>query len=418
MATAIRRYVRRLGLDAYVVGGAVRDELLGLEPGDEDFLVPGLDHAGLRVALEPYGRVEEMEVHGQLVGVRLHPADRAIRKLARAGIELTPPRAERSTGPGHTDFEISTGANVSIAEDLARRDFTVNAIAKRLSDGSLIDPHGGVADLARRELRMVRAEGFVDDPLRILRGLRLVSQLGFTLAGCTFAAMRAHAEGLQHVSSERIGGGIAADGRGELSKLLLGRDPRTALKLARETGALAVVLPEVGRDDGPAEAVAEAAAAGAPLAVRLAALFNRSGARAAGTALDRLRYPVALRRRVQTIIAAHEFPLPDEPDARAARRLLREHGTPLADDLVALRHALGRPGERPRLGVFAQELERERGAVHTFAGLAIDGSDLLGLGLREGPEVGQILACLLDRVVDEPALNDRETLLALALERG
>ena len=75
--TDIRRYVRSLGLDAYVVGGAVRDELLGIPHADEDFLVPGVDHAGLRAALEPHGRVEDMEVHGQLVGVRFYPRDRA-----------------------------------------------------------------------------------------------------------------------------------------------------------------------------------------------------------------------------------------------------------------------------------------------------------------------------------------------------
>ena len=100
MPTAIRRYIRSLGLDAYVVGGAVRDELPGIAHADEDFLVPGVDQAGLRSALEPHGRVEDMEVHGQLVGARFYPRDREIRRLVPAGIDLTPPRAERSTGPG------------------------------------------------------------------------------------------------------------------------------------------------------------------------------------------------------------------------------------------------------------------------------------------------------------------------------
>ena len=106
MSTAVRQYIRSLGLDAYVVGGAVRDELLGIPHKDEDFLVPGVDQEGLRAVLAPHGRVEDMEVHGQLVGVRFHPRDAAVRKLSPAGIELTPPRAERSTGPGHRDFAI------------------------------------------------------------------------------------------------------------------------------------------------------------------------------------------------------------------------------------------------------------------------------------------------------------------------
>jgi tRNA nucleotidyltransferase (CCA-adding enzyme) len=130
--TATRDFGRSLGLDAYVVGGAVRDELLGLEPTDEDFVVPGVDHARLRAALEPHGRVEDLEVAKQLVGVRLHPRHAALRRLAPKGIEFTPPRAERSTGPGHQDFEIVADAGISLQDDMARRDFTINAIARRL----------------------------------------------------------------------------------------------------------------------------------------------------------------------------------------------------------------------------------------------------------------------------------------------
>ena len=214
MSTAIRAFIRSLGLDAYVVGGAVRDELLGIPHKDEDFLVPGVDQDGLRGALAPYGRVEDMEVHGQLVGVRFYPRDSDIRELAPAGIELTPPRAERSIGPGHRDFAIVADASIPLGEDMARRDFTVNAMARRLETGELVDPFGGVTDLERRELRTVSPTSFRDDPLRLLRGLRLVSQLGFDAAADTLVQMRAEAGGLRHVSGERIGGGLAADGPG------------------------------------------------------------------------------------------------------------------------------------------------------------------------------------------------------------
>ncbi|MFN0154225.1 MAG: hypothetical protein ACKVUT_07585, partial [Gaiella sp.] len=164
MATAIRRYVRALDLDAHVVGGAVRDELLGIEHSDEDFLVPGVDTEGLRVLLEPHGRIEDLVVGGRLVGVRLHPHDREVRTLARAGIEFTPPRAERSTGPRHQDFEIVAGPEITVAEDMARRDFTVNAMAVRLADGSLLDPFGGRVDLEARLLRTVTPHSFSEDP--------------------------------------------------------------------------------------------------------------------------------------------------------------------------------------------------------------------------------------------------------------
>src|SRR5262249_9229195 len=239
-----REYIRSLGIDAYVVGGAVRDELLGIPHKDEDFLVPGVDQEGLRALLAPHGRIEDLEVHGQLVGVRFHPRVAGLDDVPPAGIELPPPRAERSTGPGHRDFAIVADPGVSLEEDMARRDFTINAMARRLETGELIDPFGGVDDLARRELRTVSPASFREDPLRILRGLRLVSQLGFELAAETVEQMRAEAGGLRHVSGERIGGGVKADGMGELSRLLLGAEPARALRLARDTGALVAFLPE------------------------------------------------------------------------------------------------------------------------------------------------------------------------------
>src|SRR5581483_9789482 len=90
MRQEIESYVRSLGLDAYLVGGAVRDELLGLESKDADFLVPGVDTGGLKSALEPHGKVEDLVVAGRLVGVRLHPRDHTVRRLAPAGIEFAP----------------------------------------------------------------------------------------------------------------------------------------------------------------------------------------------------------------------------------------------------------------------------------------------------------------------------------------
>ena len=455
MPTEIRRYVRALGLDAYVVGGAVRDELLGIQHADEDFLVLGVTHEDLRAALARYGRVEEMEVHGQLVGVRLHPRDRAVARLAPAGIELTPPRRERSTGPGHGDFEIVVDPDVGIEEDMRRRDFTVNAMARSLATGALVDPFGGLADLGRRELRTVSQRSFVEDPLRLLRGLRLVSQLGLTPSGETLAQMRVAARGLEHVSSERIGGGVAADGMGELSKLLMGREPDRALRLARETGVLTVVIPEFGAaigyslgsrrqplplDEHLFSVVRALAERDAPLEVRLAALLHdlgkpatdasggdhaAEGAELAGRILARLRYPTATQREVGQLVRAHAFGVelwlgPDD-GGRATRRFLLSHGLQRARWLVlhkeadlATKHVPD--AERRALARLGVEIEHQASAPHRVADLAVDGSDLLAVGYGEGPVVGRTLAALLDAVVDDPSLNERETLLARAEE--
>jgi len=468
----IESYVGSLGLDAYLVGGAVRDELLGLDSKDADFLVPGLDTEGLRAALAPHGRVEDLVVADRLVGVRLHPRDGRIRKLTRAGIEFAPPRKEISTGPGRHDFEIVADPSLSVEDDMRRRDFTVNAMARRLETGELVDPLGGRVDLESGRLRTVSPQSFREDPLRLVRALRFVSQLGFEPDEELLAQMREEAPAVKLVSGERIGGGIAADGMGELSKLLLGGEPARALRLARDTGVLVELLPEFGPaigfdqesryhdltvDEHTFAVVQAAADSGFSLAVRLAALFHdlgkpivgwrghdgrlhyyakpgfaaqghdQVGADLAAGAMVRLRYPTALRKHVVRIVRRHMF-RPGKGDARRARRFLRRNGDELAFDLIDHKHAdllgkRGSDGEPPPLeeiavlAGFREVVEQELHSPHRLRDLAVDGNDLIELGFRPGPQLGHILHDLLDAVVDEPELNTREQLLARAKEQ-
>jgi tRNA nucleotidyltransferase (CCA-adding enzyme) len=441
----IEQFVRGLGLDAYLVGGAVRDELLGLESKDADFVVPGVDYEGLHAALEPYGKVEELEVAGRRVGARLYPRDAKLRALAPAGIEFAPPRAERSTGPGRHDFEIVADPGLSIEDDMARRDFTVNAMARRLETGELVDPFGGQDDLRRRVLRAVQPRSFAEDPLRLVRGLRLVAQVGLEPDEKTLEQMREEADSVRLVSGERVGGGLRADGLGELSKLLLGRQPARALQLARETGVLTALLPEfeatLGFDQGsdrqhlPLDehifAVVQAAAdAEANLPVRLGALLHdldkpgangthaERSAAIASEVLRRLRYPTRLRNRVTRLIRAHSFPL-EGIDELFARRFLREHGDDLAFDLVSLKEADLRgkraaDWELEAAATLRRLLEEQESEPHRVTDLAVDGADLLELGYEEGPELGQALESLLDAVIERPQLNTREDLLERA----
>ena len=429
--------MRGLRLDAYLVGGAVRDELLGIDSKDADFVVPGVDYAGLRRALEPHGRVEDFEVAGRRVGARLYPRDDHVRAAAPAGIEFAPPRAERSTGPGRHDFEIVADAGLSIADDMARRDFTVNAIARRLETNELVDPFDGQADLRNRVLRAVSKRSFAEDPLRIVRGLRLVSQVGLTPDPETLEQMRGEAGSVGLVSGERLGD--------ELGKLLLGSQPAAALRLARDTGVLTALLPELTAtigfeqkserqhlplDEHTFEVVQAVADAHAGLAVRLAALLHDAGkpgengkhaarsAQLAEQALERLRYPTRLRNYVVHLIRAHSFP-EEGIDERFARRFLREHGDELAFDLVVHKQAdlsakRAAPEEHAAVARLQELLEQERERPHRLEDLAVDGSDLIGLGYSEGPELGRVLDALLDAVVDDPSLNTREQLLERA----
>jgi tRNA nucleotidyltransferase (CCA-adding enzyme) len=424
----VEDYVRSLGLDAYLVGGAVRDELLGLESKDADFLVPGVDTEALRAALAPHGRVEDLVVAERLVGVRLHPRDRAVRELAPAGIEFAPPRKEVSTGPGRHDFEIVADASLSVEDDMRRRDFTVNAMARRLSDGAIVDPLGGRSDLERRVLRSVSDTSFAEDPLRIVRGLRFVSQLGFALDEGTRAQMEDEAAAVRLVSGERISD--------ELSKLLLSPRPADALVVARDTRVLVELVPEFDAvpdylSDHIFAVVQAAADAGDILAVRLAALFHdvgkpvdpdprghaRVGAEIARETLARLRFPVRLTSHVVAIVREHPYRDEDRPRTPAeARRFLMVHGDELAFDLVAFRLDDLRAKDRDTSGLdeLRTMLERELSNPHRLQDLAVDGSDLIALGLEEGPAIGAALQQLLEAVVDDPSLNTRAALLARA----
>ena len=449
--TSVADYVHSLGLDAYVVGGAVRDELLGIPVQELDFVVPGVGHAELRAALEPHGRVEDLIVADQRVGARLLPCDKSARALQPAGIEFAPPRVERSTGPGRHDFEIVADAGISLEQDMERRDFTINAIARRLETGEVLDPLGGRADLECGVLRTTSSTSFRDDPLRIVRGLRFVSQLAFDPDEDTLRQMREWAPQLEHVSGERIGGGLTADGLGELSKLLLGAHPAKALRLARDAGVLLHLLPEfepaIGyhqesdRQHLPLEehvfAVVQAGAdAGVPLEVRLAMLLHdlgkpeaergggdhaAIGADLAAGALSRLRYPTRLRAYVVSLVREHPFAPEGEPSPVDARRFLARHGERLARDLLAHRAAdlAGKtvPGsDWDWLERFRTLVEQERAQPHRLTDLEVDGADLIAIGFSEGPELGRALQSLLAEVVEDPERNRREHLLSRARE--
>ena len=380
--------------------------------------------------------MEDLEVAGRRVGLRLYPSDRALRSLAPAGIEFAPPRTERSTGPGRHDFEIVASPEISLEQDMARRDFTINAIAKRLETGELLDPFNGREDLEARVLRTVSPESFREDPLRLVRGLRFVSEHDLDPDEQTLAQMRENAESVRLVSAERIGGGLSADGMGELSKLLLGAHPAKALRLARDTGVLVELLPEFEpRLDARARHEHTSPSCRrrptpAPLEVRLGALLHDLGKLDAETGdaelvrMRRLRPPTRCATRARcsgawTDVVAHtRF-------RRHGRRSLRRRA------LAQLRRGDSRSTVARRLADLAARRRRaDRTAMACDAARrsASDGAlnrtgsttsrstaaTCSSSGLPRGPAIGEVLATLLERVVDDPTLNTRERLLEQA----
>ena len=207
----------------YLVGGAVRDALLGLPPGDHDYVVVG---ASTQQMLDAGFRQV-----GRDFPVFLHP---------RTGEEYALARTERKSARGHTGFVVHADPSVTLEEDLRRRDFTLNAIA-RAADGTLVDPFGGVRDIESRVLRHV-GEAFVEDPLRVLRAARFMARfasLGFRVAPGTLALMRDMGAGgeLAELVPERVWQ--------ELAKALRSVSPAAFLRTLRDADALRAVLPEV-----------------------------------------------------------------------------------------------------------------------------------------------------------------------------
>ncbi len=210
-------------MKTYLVGGAVRDRLLGIEAGDRDYVVVGETPDSLMAAgFKPVGAD---------FPVFLHP---------RTGEEYALARTERKTAPGYRGFVFHAEPSVSLEQDLARRDFTLNAIAED-PNGNLIDPFGGQRDIASRIIRHV-SPAFSEDPVRVLRGARFMARfapLGFRIADETLELMRGiQAAGeLDHLVPERIWQ--------ELAAALRSRQPSAFLQTLRQTGALKTMLPEV-----------------------------------------------------------------------------------------------------------------------------------------------------------------------------
>lgn len=268
--------------ETWLVGGAVRDELLGLPVHERDWVVVG-------------STPEEMEAAGfRRVGrdfpVFLHP---------RTGEEYALARTERKAGHGYHGFEVHAGRDVTLEDDLRRRDLTINAIA-RAADGTLFDPCGGRADLQARRLRHV-SPAFREDPLRVLRVARFAARfapLGFEVAPETrelMAAMVADGE-LAWLVPERVWQ--------ETATALGEPAPQRYFDELAACGALAVVMPELaghwGEDRGHARAALREAAAGTDIAVRLAAACHEL---APERELDRLFERLPAPRRVATLTA-------------------------------------------------------------------------------------------------------------------
>lgn len=382
------------GFQAYAVGGCVRDSILGKEPDDWD--------------LTTDARPEEVKaLFPRTVDTGLQHGTVTV-LLGGEGYEVTTYRIDGSYSDGrHPDSICFTP---SLAEDLKRRDFTINAMAVS-ERGELVDLFGGQEDLARGCIRCVGDPyaRFREDALRMLRAVRFAAQLNFEIEAETFKALTELSPNLARVSKERI--------LAELTKLLLSNHPEK-LELLYVAG----LAPEMAAHFPGVHLDSRAARLPRCKALRFAAAGERITPEALGKLLTELKSDRATRDRAVLLLTAVHKPLPESETE--VRRCLSDIGHDAFTELLLLKEA-GYGSEESTGGV-EQRTERiaklralrqeiaERGDCLEIRGLALGGAELLALGIPKGPALGACLRALLHAVLEEPARNDKTYLSAYA----
>lgn len=444
----------------YEVGGTIRDRLLGIETKDRDLLVTGLPVDTLTRLLRYHGDVFTV---GKTFGViKFYP------KQAGSPPEcydIAIPRKEVSTGTGHRDFQIDYDPHLPVEVDLSRRDFTINAMALEItpvagSPPALIDPFGGEADLRERTLRMVSEQAFEEDPLRLMRGVQFAARFGLEIDPKTLTAMQGSAPLIRTVSPERVSE--------EIRKLLSAERPSAGFVWMHKIGILKEVFPELAENVGveqgnkfhkddvfrhtmrvlDASRKDPAIPSSGNLELMLAALFHDVG-KARTKRIDRAKNRMTFyghqtvskrmaRARMNTLrmttigadpsevtrlIEHHMFQTKAHFSDRSIRRFINKIGPDLILKLVDLRLADNRGGKYPEGIRGVLKLRKkitamlEAKAPFGVRDLAIRGTDLMALGIPEGPEIGRILKELVEVVLDEPEKNVKEELLEIVKQK-
>lgn len=434
------------GYQAYLVGGCVRDILLGRTPKDWDVTTNA--HPPQIQALFPKTVYEN--IFGTVSVIHEEITEPSLR-----AVEVTPYRLEA----GYSDKRHPDSVKFSekIEDDLQRRDFTVNALAISLSQGAIkdiIDLYGGMSDIKDKIIKTVGnpRDRFNEDALRMMRAVRLAVELGFTCNKETLMALRSHNSLIQGVSAERI--------RDELTKIIMSPRPMDGFELLRESGLLRYTIPELEQGIGVEQPQAHkydvwehllrslqhAADKKWPLDIRVAALFHDIakpktkgfsretqqptfyghevvGSRETRKILERLKFPRALIEKVVKLVRWHMFFADTEHiSLSAVRRMIVNVGPENIWDLMNLRVCdrigTGRPKENPyRLRKYKAMIEEALRDPISVTMLKIDGRKIMEVGnIAAGPRIGFVLNALLEEVLEDPKLNTEEYLQKRTLE--
>jgi poly(A) polymerase/tRNA nucleotidyltransferase (CCA-adding enzyme) len=438
---ALHATLRTAGFEAYLVGGCVRDLLIGREPKDWDITTNATPEQIQALFEETFYE----NTYGT-VGVVTQSSDPRLKV-----IEITPYRIEGEYSNARHPDDVKFSDNLS--DDLKRRDFTVNAIAYDPQSHTLVDEHGGRDDLKRKIVKAVGNphERFEEDALRMLRAVRISAELDFVIDTETTEGIAAQAAQLAKISHERI--------RDELTRIIESPRPMQALYIAQKLGMLRWIVPELEEGIGCAQnqahsfdvfehllrSLQHAADQGWPLHVRLAALLHDVGkpatrewseekkdwtfhghdvvsARMAKKILNNLRFSNEMIERVIALIRWHMFfSDPDLITLAAVRRTIARVGRDHIEDLLNLRVCdrigTGRPKAHPfRLRKYMSMIDEAMRDPVSVAMLKIDGAKLIEMGEKPSPRIGWILHALLEEVLDDPAKNTKDYMQTRATE--
>lgn len=402
--------LERRGYEAWAVGGAVRDELLGRTRADWDLATSARPAELQRI----FRRTVPIGIEHGTVGVLA--SDEVL-------YEVTTFRHDVETDGRHAVVSFSD----TIEEDLARRDFTINAVAWRPSTGQLKDPYGGREDLREGVLRAVGEPEarFAEDYLRVLRGLRFAGRYRMEIEPATRSALAEAVAGTRELSAERV--------REELEKVMTDARPSEALRLYGDVSVLSVWYPELAERAesdprwelrlGAVDEVSRARPV-TRVACLLADLGEDADTRSerAGELLGRLKFSNRDTERIRHLVrSVRPLPAPTDSDAEV-RTWIAEVGEEDLRDVFRLHIAEARASgaeERQRYIVHLWRRVHEQLLADvplTLGGLAVDGRDLLDMGVEEGPFVGILLQELHARVLEDPELNRHDRLLEMAEE--
>ena len=381
------------GYSAYAVGGCVRDHLMGLTPSDYDLCTSATPEQ-ICVLFHRHQLVRNGEKHGTIGVV-----------IAGQLFEITTFRTEGTYSDTRHPDEVEFVTD--IREDLARRDFTINAMAFNPTVG-YVDPFFGQKDLAKKVLRAVGDPQvrFREDALRILRGVRFAVRFALTPEEKTLEAMNQNAPLMDNLAKERV--------LTELSKVL----PLISTEqLLQYKTIFTQVIPALANEEGDYENTSKVVGlTKQELPLRMAALLHSLGAEAADEVLSALKAPNALRNRAVLLVKLQSPAL--TPDRKQLQRILGEHGMEVVEQLLALQTAIAKAA-----GNAADQLEMvqlmlgaicQDGCCLTVKDLAITGSDLLAMGAKPGPQIGRCMQSLLSLVQDEILGNTKEELMDAA----